>query len=529
MGTARGGRSLDVPPFGGAEPDAARRTHEVALLTAQAEALAAIISGSSLSEVLDDLLRKVEAASPERVLASVLLLSEDGRSLRHGSAPSLPADYNAVIDGIEIGPGVGSCGTAAYRRDRVVVTDIARDPLWADFRDLADRAGLRACWSTPILCGAGELLGTFALYYRAPRSPDEADLAAIDTLAGTVALLIDRSRGAAVGRRLEDEAARRLGLELAVEAGGVGTFDWELGTGALAWDDHLRDVFGVEDRDLPLTIDDFYAAVHPGDRDRVRSELERTVRGEADFDSEYRVVLPDGRHRWVAARGRILADRTGRPARLIGAAQDTTDAHDSHTRVARIMDSLSTGFCFLDRAWRFTFLNGEAERVLGRRRDELLGRSIWTEFPAAIGSEFEANYRHAAASGEPVAFDAYYPEPLNAWYEVRAWPGPDGLAVYFLDVTDRRAAQQAAQQAISRAGLIARVSEELAGTLDRRDSMRRLAGIVVPALADWCVVTLVQDDRHAGTRRGLGEALGWHADPALCPWQTSTRRRGWSG
>ncbi|HEX3005049.1 MAG TPA: SpoIIE family protein phosphatase, partial [Angustibacter sp.] len=171
-------------------------------------------------------------------------------------------------------------------------------------------------------------------------------------------------------------------------------------------------------------------------------------------------------------------------------------------------------FFFLDPDWRFTFVNAEAERVLGRPREDLLGRSIWAEFPAAVGSDFETNYRHAADSGEPVAFDAFYPEPLEAWYEVRAWPSPDGLAVYFIDVTDRRAAEQNAQRAISRAGLIARVSEDLAGTLDAQESMRRLAKVVVPGLADWCIVTLIDDDRHAGTRRGLGEAVGWHADPA---------------
>ncbi|MGN6610626.1 MAG: SpoIIE family protein phosphatase, partial [Angustibacter sp.] len=232
-----------------------------------------------------------------------------------------------------------------------------------------------------------------------------------------------------------------------------------------------------------------------------------------DFEAEYRVLVREGQ-RWVAARGRAVTDETGTPVRVIGAAQDTTSRKDAESRVARVMDSMSTAFFFLDPAWRFTFVNAEAERVLGRPRDELLERSIWDEFPAAVGSEFETHYRHAADSGEPVAFDAFYPEPLEAWYEVRAWPSPDGLAVYFIDVTDRRAAEQNAQRAISRAGLIARVSEDLAGTLDARESMRRLAQVVVPGLADWCVVTLIDDDRHAGTRRGLGEAVGWHADPA---------------
>jgi serine phosphatase RsbU (regulator of sigma subunit) len=104
---------------------------------------------------------------------------------------------------------------------------------------------------------------------------------------------------------------------------------------------------------------------------------------------------------------------------------------------------------------------------------------------------------------------------LNAWYEVRAWPNPDGLAVYFIDVTDRRAAEQSAQRAINRAGLVAQVSEELAGALEPEDAVGRLAKLIVPALGTWCVVTLIDDDRRGGTRQGLGYAWGWHADPAL--------------
>ncbi|WP_162248023.1 SpoIIE family protein phosphatase [Angustibacter sp. Root456] len=485
-----------------------------ALLSAQADALAEVVAGQPLVLVLDDLLRAVEQASSREVMASVLLLDDDGQHLRHGAAPSLPAEYNAAIDGVRIGPSVGSCGTAAYRRSRVIVEDVETDPLWDDFRDLARRFDLRACWSTPIIGSRDEPLGTFALYSREPRRPGAAELAAIDVLVGTFALIIERSRVGQAGSVLQDAAARRLVLELAMGAGGLGTFDWDLTTGALVWDGQLFDIFDIApaDRERPMTIEDFYAGVHPGDRDRVQVALDRAVSEAGDFEVEYRVVVRDGQ-RWVAARGRALTDQSGEVVRVIGAAQDTTSRKDDEARVARVMDSMSTGFFFLDPQWQFTFVNAEAERVLGRPREELLGNSIWAEFPAAVGSDFETHYRHAADSGDPVAFDAYYPEPLEAWYEVRAWPSPDGLAVYFIDVTDRRAAEQNAQQAISRAGLIARVSEELAGTLDARESMRRLAQVVVPGLADWCIVTLIDDDRHAGTRRGLGEAVGWHTDP----------------
>ena len=105
------------------------------------------------------------------MVCSVLLLDDDGVHLRHGAGPSLPDEYNRAIDGVTIGPNVGSCGTAAFRGKSIFVEDIASDPLWANFKDLALSHGLRACWSTPILDSQQQVLGTFAVYYREPAQP----------------------------------------------------------------------------------------------------------------------------------------------------------------------------------------------------------------------------------------------------------------------------------------------------------------------------------------------------------------------
>ncbi|WP_237528109.1 SpoIIE family protein phosphatase [Streptomyces sp. SID2119] len=162
-------------------------------LTAEHRALLEQIARQApLSEVLEGMARAIEDLTPEEVLVSVLLADADGRRLRHGAAPSLPDFYNQAIDGIATGEGVGSCGTAAHRRRPVIVTDIATDPFWDDFRDLADKAGVAACWSTPILARDGSLLGTFAMYHRVPRTAQETDLALARVFAGTAALAIER-------------------------------------------------------------------------------------------------------------------------------------------------------------------------------------------------------------------------------------------------------------------------------------------------------------------------------------------------
>ena len=179
------------------------------LLAAQLELLAGVVAGHALQQALESLLRVVERVSTGGLLASVLLLDEAGKHLLHGAAPSLPADYNAAIHGVEIGPSVGSCGTAAYHRTQVVVEDIATDPLWADFKELALTAGLRACWSTPIVGAGGRVLGTFAMYYPNPSRPRPSDLALIDVLVRTVATAIERSR-------LDEQRERELAEERAL-------------------------------------------------------------------------------------------------------------------------------------------------------------------------------------------------------------------------------------------------------------------------------------------------------------------------
>jgi two-component sensor histidine kinase len=163
------------------------------LLIAEREILTRVAAGGSLSEVMRDIILMVERPTDGEMLASILILSDDGKRLLEGAAPSLPAEYNAAIHGIAVGYGVGSCGTAAATGDPVIVTDIATNPLWADFRELALSHGLRACWSMPIRAADGRILGTFANYYREPKQPSERDLETIGMVTRTTAIAIERS------------------------------------------------------------------------------------------------------------------------------------------------------------------------------------------------------------------------------------------------------------------------------------------------------------------------------------------------
>jgi GAF domain-containing protein len=144
--------------------------------------------GEPLESVLDRHLLVVESTAESDTITSILLL--DGTTLRHGAGPNLPRDYRKAIDGSQIGPNAGSCGTAAFLGKPVYVSDIANDPLWADYRDLALGHGLRACWSTPIRNSENRLLGTFAVYHQRPRSPTDEELESIRTITDHVARAI---------------------------------------------------------------------------------------------------------------------------------------------------------------------------------------------------------------------------------------------------------------------------------------------------------------------------------------------------
>ena len=172
----------------------------------QSRILEMIARNAPLSEVLKSLVLLIEAQSPE-MLCSVLLLSDDGNHIRHGAAPSLPAEYIKGIDGAPIGPKHGSCGTAMYRGESVIVSDVLEDPLWEDYRDLASASGLRACWSTPIMSGRGKVLGSFAMYYRQPRTPTGTEARLTDVATHIAGLAIEHQSAQELLRRTQAELA----------------------------------------------------------------------------------------------------------------------------------------------------------------------------------------------------------------------------------------------------------------------------------------------------------------------------------
>lgn len=151
-----------------------------------------ILGPGEVRESLDGILRALEVAGGEDFLVSILMVDHRTQTVTCLSAPSLPSAYCNAIEGLVIGPNAGSCGTAAFFGRPIFVSDIATDPRWIGYRDVALEHGLHACWSTPVKDWNGEVLGTFAVYHREPRAPTNEEVKAIDLASAALTPLLAR-------------------------------------------------------------------------------------------------------------------------------------------------------------------------------------------------------------------------------------------------------------------------------------------------------------------------------------------------
>jgi len=288
-----------------------------ALRASEAAIFELIAADASLPVVLERIVVAIEGLA-DGATGSVLLADPDGRHLRHGAAPNLPAAYNEAIDGRPIGPAAGSCGTSMHRGERVIVTGIETDPLWDDYRALARAHGLRACWSVPVKNSAGAVIATFALYYREPRSPKDGELELIGRFAHLVAIAIERTR------TRESLRANEQRFHAVATAASDVVWDWNLRDDTVWWSEDFERVFARPTVDV-ATGAAWLSVIHPDDRDRVSRDVHDAIaRRDRVWQGEYRFLRGDGGVVEIEDRGCLIFDDTGDPVRFVGGMTDIT-------------------------------------------------------------------------------------------------------------------------------------------------------------------------------------------------------------
>src|SRR5579862_2611026 len=504
----------------------ARHGHSTQFIQEERHVLKLIAEGASLKEVLDALTAGIERMSPG-CYCSVLLLDEDKRQLREGSAGSLPSEYMRRVDGLPIGPEVGSCGSAAFLNQTVIVTDIATDFRWAGAKELPLGFGLRACWSVPIRDSKNQVLGTFAMYHPQIIAPSAQALGVVEAGAHLAGNAIERLTAQ---KRLRESAER---LKLAEEAAGFGVWELEVSDQSVTLSEGAAATYGFAGGAQRRTAEEVKALIHPDDWPVTSKAARVGIAENGNFRTEFRTIRPDGSYRWCRIEGRARgggnhdgADtplHISSPERVIGAIIDITQEkamleqlQESAARLELAEEVAGFGVWEVNHnAGTMTISRGMA-RLSGRPEGSPLtmtleewNRSNDPEHRAAVRAAIEkCQANHEDFHGE---FRMVLPDGSIRWHRAQAHDElADGRPVRTtgasIDITEHKNILRTLEQALIRAEAAAQAKSEFLANMSHeiRTPMNGVIGMT-GVLLD---TELTEEQRDfAETVRKSGEAL----------------------
>ncbi|RYY87116.1 MAG: PAS domain S-box protein [Chitinophagaceae bacterium] len=299
-----------------------------------------------------------------------------------------PAFIDALREGIPIADNVGSCGTAAYLRKMVVVSDIAVDPRWAAWRDFALSFQLRACWSTPIFDSNGEVVATFGMYYREAKSPSQLEENTILRAVNLLQVIFENHR------RAEQLQLSHMRYELLAQATHDAVWDWDIVRNECDYNEAFELLFGFD----RVAENDVWADnIHPEDRERVLDSVFR-ARFDANvskWEMQYRFRRLDGRTAFILDRAYIVRDERGSAIRMVGAMQDITRMKETELELQHlslIAKETVNGVVMTDAQERITWVNRAFSHITGYRSSEVIGRKPGDLLQGAQTSQHTKRY-----------------------------------------------------------------------------------------------------------------------------------------
>ncbi|MFZ4555643.1 MAG: response regulator [Pseudanabaena sp.] len=304
-------------------------------LSLQSAILERISKAEPLSEILNALVTTIEAFMNNGICA-LFLCGNDGK-LHYEFSPSLPDTYGQMLEGIAIAEGFGACGTAAFRQEMVVVSDITTDPLWQDYQELAIAHNFRSCWSMPVIASDGEALAAFTIYHQDIYQPSAQEIEIINLAVDITKIAIERDQSVLAleqsNRNLEIRVAQRTDalrqseakLLEAQQIAHLGSWELDIPTRKITWSAKVFDIFGVYISQGEPTYPEQLLYFHPDDRDRFSTLVDRAIDFAEPYASDFQIIRADGSSGYIFAKAELLGDVSGKVTRLFGIVMDISD------------------------------------------------------------------------------------------------------------------------------------------------------------------------------------------------------------
>ncbi len=461
-------------------------------LELQNSILQRIAKAEPLADILAALVRATEEQLEEQLdggICSILLCDRQGK-LHSLASPQLPKAYSQSIEGLAMGEGMGSCGTAAFRREAVIVTDIATDPLWQNYRQIALHHGLRSCWSMPVIASDGSVLATFAVYHRTPHRPRAREIEIVTLVTNIAKIAIEREQATQsleqLNRDLENRVAQRTAalqrsearLREAQQVAHLGSWELDVQTQKITWSAEIFSIFGLSPEAAEPTYEQLFENHFPEDeRARYAQIVARALDQGESYETDLQIMRADGSLGDVFVKAAPVFNAAGEVTRLFGIAMDISDRKAIQAALQRSEErARATLLALPDLVFRVNaqgqyqdFLAApgwgnvtEPHQAIGKRMEEIMPPQ-----PQLVEAQYLALRAAIATQTVQIYEQQLWVDGHLRDEEVRVAPcGNDEVVFFVRNISDRKQAERIIRQQAEREFLLREITQRIRQSLD---------------------------------------------------------------